>query len=139
TPHKATYRLSLAKAVPGDGVRGARGTMVYSLADRCDGYTIESDVSLTLVFSDGNSRDIDQRYAAWEAKNGRFSSFTMQTLEDGTPSKTYRGAITLAPDGSGSAAYEADATTDYALTPGTMLSTAHMVALIDSAKAGKRF
>ncbi len=139
TPHKATYELSLLRAAPGDGVRAARGTMVYTLADRCDGYTIESSVAMNLSYAGGNDQKVDQRYAAWEAKSGRFSSFTMQTLENNEPAKTYRGTITLDADGSGTATYEADKTTKFELAPGTMLSTAHTVALLENAAAGKKF
>jgi hypothetical protein len=139
TPHKATYELSLLRAAPGDGVRGARGKMVYTLADRCDGYTIESNVSMNLSYAGGNDQKVDQRYASWEAKNGRFSSFTMQTLENDEPAKTYRGTITLDPDGAGTATYEADKTTNFKLAPGTMLSTAHTLALLENAAAGKKF
>lgn len=139
TPHKATYELSLLRAASGDGVRGARGKMVYTLADRCDGYTIESHVAMNLSYAGGNDQKVDQRYAAWEAKNGRFSSFTMQTLENDEPGKTYRGTITLEADGSGTATYEADKTTSFKLAPGTMLSTAHTVALLETAAAGKKF
>lgn len=137
--HKATYQLTLLKTMPGEGVRAARGTMTYILADRCDGYTIESNVSMNLSFADGNSQKVDQRYAAWEAKNGRFSSFTMQSLENGAASKTYRGTITLDADGSGTATYEGEKTTNFKLTPGTMLSTAHTLALLENAAAGKKF
>lgn len=139
TPHKATYELTLLKTVPGEGVRSARGTMTYALSDRCDGYTIESTVSMSLSYADGNSQSVDQRYAAWEAKNGRFSSFTMQTLENGEAAKTYRGTITLNADGSGTASYEGEKTTNFKLAPGTMLSTAHTAALIENAAAGKKF
>lgn len=138
-PHKATYRLSLVKALPSDGVRAAQGTMTYTLADRCDGYTIESNVSMNLVFVAGNVREVDQLYAAWEAKDGSFSSFSMQTRENGKPASSYRGTITLRPDGSGTATYDGNTTTQFDLAAGTMLSTAHTAALLDNAKAGKRF
>lgn len=137
--HKAIYELTLLKTKPGDGVRSARGSMIYTLADRCDGYTIESNIAMELAFADGNTQKVDQRYASWEAKNGRFSSFTMQTLENGKPAKTYRGTITLKEDGSGVANYDSDKTTTFDLAPGTLLSTAHTVALLESAAAGKKF
>jgi hypothetical protein len=63
----------------------------------------------------------------------------MQSLEDGEASKTYRGTITLDADGSGSATYEADKPTTFKLEPGTMLSTAHTLALLRNAAAGKSF
>lgn len=139
TPHKATYVLTLLRTSPGEGVRVARGSMTYSLADRCDGYTIESNVTMNLSFADGNTQKVDQRYAAWEAKNGRFSSFTMQTLENGNPGKTYRGSIALGQDGSGNATFEGEKTQTFKLAPGTMLSTAHTLALLEQAAAGKTF
>lgn len=138
-PHKATYRLSLLRTAPGEGVRAVSGSMVYELADRCDGYTIESNVAMRMVSPDGESRDVGQRYAAWESKDGRYSSFTMQALEDGESVKAYRGEIALNADGSGTAVYEGEKATDFTLAPGTMLSTAHTVALIESARAGKTF
>ncbi len=137
--HKAIYELTLLRTKPGDGVRAARGSMIYTLADRCDGYTIESNIAMELSFADGNTQKVDQRYASWEAKNGRFSSFTMQTLENGKAAKTYRGTITLKEDGSGTATYDADKPTSFELAPGTLLSTAHTVALLESAAAGKKF
>jgi len=138
-PHKATYRLRLLKTVPGEGVRAARGTMTYVLNDRCDAYTIESTVKMMLSYSDGNSQNVEQRYAAWEAKTGRYSSFTMHTLEGGTREKTYRGTITLDQNGAGVAEYEGDKTNVFKLKPGTMLSTAHTVALLEHAAAGETF
>jgi hypothetical protein len=137
--HKAIYELTLLRTRPGEGVRAARGNMTYTLADRCDGYTIESNIGMELAFADGNTQKVDQRYASWEAKDGRFSSFTMHTLENGKPAKTYRGTITLKADGSGIASYEADKTTTFDLAPGTLLSTAHTIALLESAAEGKKF
>lgn len=139
TSHKAVYDLSLIKTVGGEGVRGARGTMTYTIADRCDGYTIESNVTMTLAYSDGNTQKVEQRYAAWEAKSGRFSSFTMQTIENDKPGKSYRGTITLDQNGAGTASYEGEKTTTFDLKPGTMLSTAHTQALLDHAAEGKNF
>ena len=139
TPHKATYVLSLLRTRSGEGVRVARGSMTYTLSDRCDGYTIESNVSMNLSFADGNAQKVDQRYAAWEAKDGSFSSFTMQTLENGSPGKSYRGSISLGQDGAGNATFEGDKTETFELAPGTMLSTAHTIALLEQAAAGKTF
>lgn len=139
TSHKATYRLSLVKAKPGDGVRAVRGTMTYVLSDQCEGYTIESNVSMDLAYADGNIQKVDQRYAAWEAKDGRSSTFSMQSLEDGETSKSYRGAIKLDADGSGTATYDSDKSETFTLSPGTLLSTSHTIALLEKAAAGERF
>lgn len=138
-PHRAVYTINLVKVSAGDGVRGVKGFMTYNVNDRCDGYTIETDVQMTFAYSNGENQNVAQRYAAWESKDGRLSNFSMQTTENGKPGKSYRGTITLNQDGSGTARYQADDVTDYALVPGTMLSTAHTLALIEAAASGKTF
>jgi len=139
TSHRAVYNLTLTKVSQSDGVRAASGTMTYTLTDRCDGYTIETNMLMSLAFANGADNDIDQRYAAWESKDGKFSTFRMQVLENGALGKSYRGNIRFNDDGTGTATYQADEETKFELVPGTLLSTAHSLALLKSAVAGDRF
>ena len=122
-----------------DGVRAAKGTMIYTLTDRCDGYTIESNLQMELAFANGTDNQIDQRYAAWEAKDGRSATFRMQVLENGSLTKTYQGNISLEEDGSGTATYETNKPHVFNLPKGTLLSTAHTLELIRRAAAGDKF
>ena len=122
-----------------DGVRAAKGTMIYSITDRCDGYTVESNLQMELAFASGIDNQIDQRYAAWEAKDGRSASFRMQVLENGTLSKSYRGNVALDADGSGAVTYETDSIQTFKLPKGTLLSTGHTLALLKAAAAGEKF
>lgn len=137
--HRAIYDLALTKAMQSDGVRSAKGTMVYSITDRCDGYTIESNLQMELAFASGIDNQIDQRFASWESKDGRSASFRMQVLENGTLSKSYLGHVSLGADGAGTVTYETDAIRTIKLPKGTLLSTGHTLALIGAAAGGEKF
>ncbi|MBY0509901.1 MAG: cell envelope integrity EipB family protein [Rhodospirillaceae bacterium] len=137
--HRAVYDLSLSKVSQSDGVRAASGTMTYTLTDRCDGYTIETNLSMDLAFANGADNQVEQRYAAWEAKDGRSSTFRFQVIENGNLAKSYHGDIQFKDDGTGTATYESDETTKFELPRGTLLSTAHTLELLKSAGAQERF
>lgn len=139
TSHRAVYDLSLTKAMQSDGVRAAKGSMVYTITDRCDGYTIESNLQMELAFASGIDNQIDQRFASWESKDGRSSSFRMQVLENGKLSKSYIGNVELEADGSGTVTYETDSIQKFKLPKGTLLSTGHTLALIKAAASGEKF
>ncbi len=144
--HRAVYTMTLIKVSQSDGVRSASGTMTYTLTDRCDGYTIETDLSLKLAFANGSENRVEQTYAAWEAKNGTSSTFRFQVDENGTLAKSYHGKIQFKDDGTGTATYEtregpdreSDVST-FDLQPGTLLSTGHTLALLKSAAAREKF
>jgi hypothetical protein len=137
--HRATYEMSLSKISSSDGVRAASGTMTYTLTDRCDGYTIETNLSLNLAFANGTDNQVEQRYAAWEAKDGRSSTFRFQVVENGRVAKAYHGNIRFKEDGTGTATYEGGETSTFDLPRGTLLSTAHTLALLKSAAAKETF
>jgi hypothetical protein len=137
--HRAVYDVTLVRASQNDSVRAAKGVMTYVVTDRCDGYTIESDLHLELAQSSGEDSDMDQRYAAWEAKDNRSASFRMLVLEDGAIKESYHGTATLDAQGAGSATYITDKPTTYALPAGTLLSTNHFIALIAAGLKDERF
>jgi hypothetical protein len=138
-PHRAVYDVSLAKMSENEGVRGARGTMVYVITDRCEGYTMETTMEIDMAFTSGVYNMIDQRFASWEAKNGRESTFRMEIIENGKMGRSHRGRIDLAEDGSGKIVIESDGIASFDLPPGTQLSTSHMLSILENARAGKRF
>jgi hypothetical protein len=137
--HRAIYNLALTKVGHSESVRAVKGTMTYTLTDRCDGYTIESNILMDMAFASGADNQVDQRYAAWEAKDGRTATFRMQLFENGSLAKAYTGDVHLKEDGSGKVTYESNALINFDLPPGTLLSTAHSLALLRSAAAGERF
>ncbi|MDX2221384.1 MAG: DUF1849 family protein [Rhodospirillaceae bacterium] len=137
--HEAIYRMSLVRAQQQDGLRGASGRLRYVLVDRCDGYTVETELNAQFSFSNGLNTVVRQAYAGWESKDGRTASFRMQSVENGTVSESYRGAVTLAADGAGHARYEGDAPANFELPAGTLISTAQIKALIALAAQGPQF
>ncbi len=137
--HRAVYDMSLSKISATDGVRAASGKMTYTLTDRCEGYTIETDLSLNLAFANGNDNQVEQRYAAWEAKDGRSSTFRFQVVENGKVTKAYHGDIHFKDDGTGTATYDDGEATTFDLPRGTLLSTAHTLMLLKSAAAHEKF
>jgi len=128
--HMATYTLSLSRAAQLEGVRAASGKMTYTLIDRCDGYTIESDVDVNLSFSNGSSSQILKRYAGWESKDGRKATFRMQVYDNGELEDVYTGTVDLNEEGAGRAVYNGIETTAFDLPSGTMLSVAQLRALM---------
>jgi hypothetical protein len=137
--HRAVYDVSLVRASQRDGVRGARGTMTYALTDRCDGYTIESQMHLDMGLANGADSELDQRYAAWEAKDNRSATFRMLVRENGHVKDSYHGTVTLDGAGAGRAVYSGDQDVTYDLPAGTLLSTAHLAALLQAAARGETF
>lgn len=138
-PHRAVYDVSLTKMSDAEGVRGARGTMVFVINDRCEGYTMETTMEIDMAFASGVYNMIDQRFASWEAKNGRSSTFRMEVIENGRMSRSQRGRIDLETDGSGKIILESDGIESFDLPPGTLLTTSHMLSILESARSGKQF
>ncbi len=137
--HRAVYNVSLVRASQRDGVRYTRGTMTYTLTDRCDGYTVESAMHLDMGMANGDDSELDQRYAAWEAKNNRSATFRMLTRENGAVKDSYHGEVTLDAKGAGKASYHGEQDVSFDLPEGTLLSTNHLVAVLDAAEKGEHF
>ena len=138
-PHRAVYEVSIAKVSQNDGVSGAHGTMVFVIADHCDGYTLETTMKMDMAYANGIYGKLDQRFAAWEAKDGRSSTFRMEISENGKMSRSHRGRIDLGENGAGEIAIESDGMTNFEVPPGTVLSTVHLLSVLESAQAGKHF
>jgi hypothetical protein len=135
--HAATYELSLTRAAQLDGIRAASGKMTYTLIDRCDGYTVESDLDVNLAFSNGLTNQILKRFAGWESKDGRHATYRMQVYDNGELENSYTGAVDLEADGSGRATYSGVEVISYDLPPGTMLSMTQLRELIRAGQAAQ--
>jgi hypothetical protein len=134
--HEATYDLSLIRAAQMEGVRAVSGTMRYALVDQCDGYTIETDVDMSFTFSNGLSNRVVKRYAGWEAKDGRRSTFRMHVYENDESEDAYTGEVALEVDGSGRATYFSTDSITFDLPPGTVLSTRQIREVLVAGQAG---
>lgn len=111
--------------------------MTYTLVDRCEGYTIESEIDVLLGLSTGDSKEVVKRFAGWESKDGRRTSFRMQSYANGERDDSYSGAAELSSDGSGQATYQGAEPAIFELPPGTMLSAVQLRDLIRAGQAAQ--
>jgi len=137
--HRATYRIALVRATQQEGMRGADGTLAFTLIDRCAGYTVESRMEADYAFSNGLTNQVRQVFAGWEAKDRRSASFRMQTTENDSLEDSYRGRVDLDAEGRGTVVYEGSTRAHYDLPAGTLLSTGQIQELLRLAAAGERF
>jgi hypothetical protein len=132
--HTAVYDVALIRATQTEGVRGASGRLTYTFRDRCDGYTIETELDANLAYSSGLTNHVIQRYAGWESKDGLRSTFRMSVYDNDELEDAYTGSVELNADGSGRAYYRGDEAVTYELPPGTVLSTRQLKGLIRSGR-----
>lgn len=85
SPHRAVYDISLIDSVPGSGVAGVSGRMVYELSGSpCDGYTQNMRFITVMTNQEGQETLSDLRNSSWEEAAGkklRFSSSQYQNDE----------------------------------------------------------
>lgn len=137
--HRAVYKVSLVRAEQQDGMRGADGTLTYTLVDRCTGYTIESRLEADFGFANGLTNVVRQHYAGWESHDGRGASFRMQAFENDMLEDAYRGRVEIDAAGIGRVTYQGSGSANYELPKGTLVSTRQIAALIRAARNGERF
>lgn len=136
--HRALYRLTLETA-RGD-VIGASGTMSYEIIDACDAWAVRQRLAINVTARDGTDIDLAAEYTTWESKDGLRLRFRMRQTTDDTPVTDLAGTATLERKGGpGEAVFSTPADTRKALPAGTMFPTGHTVAVIEAARAGKRF
>jgi hypothetical protein len=137
--HHALYKLTL-KSSNDQGVLAASGEMTYDVDDGCTGWTTAQHLSIHMTDRDGKDVDMVSDYATFETKDGTRLSFHTRQASGTETTETLDGTAVL--DRSGGHGH-ADFTTPerrrVALPPGTMLPTAHTVAILQAGRAGKRF
>ncbi|MDX2141934.1 MAG: DUF1849 family protein [Rhodospirillaceae bacterium] len=133
--HAAVYDVALIKASQTEGVRGASGRLTYTFLDRCDGYTIESELDASIAYSSGVTNHIVQRYAGWESTDGTRSTFSMRVYDNDELEDSYTGSVELDADGAGRAVYRGADVVTYDLPRGTVLSTSQIRGLIRAGRA----
>ena len=139
--HEATYRLSLASVDSGAGLQAVRGVMRYRFADACDGWTSENAVAVEYVYDSGASLRSTWEFTSWEAKSGEELRFAVVEKANGQTTDQFSGRAKVDTSGvSGGTAWRKDEGGEEAamyLPPGTILPTAHVIALFEAAEQGK--
>ncbi|WP_120496359.1 EipB family protein [Kiloniella sp. EL199] len=78
--HKATYELRLNSSYQG-AISSMGGQIEYDLTSDCRGWLMTNELEMNLVYSTGQSMQMDLKINTWEALDGKRYRFTV--LQDG--------------------------------------------------------
>lgn len=139
-PHRAIYDMKLGVAKRNSNIADVRGTMVIESGESCDGWETNQRIKLNFLRSDSGESETESNFASYESKDGLTYQFSVRNLEDGELDEELRGFATFdAPAGRGKAIFTLPERTEFELPVGTLFPTAHMIHLIERAKAGETF
>lgn len=138
-PHRAIYRLSLAKTATRGDVAAADGSMFYRFAQGCDGWTVENRTVLHLTFQSGGEAETVWTFASWESADGLQFRFYTRYEQDGEMVERLAGRATLEGSGAaGTVTFSEPADRVIALPLGTLFPAEHIRALTAAAERGEK-
>lgn len=140
-PHRALYRVSLARATSSSEIIDVQGRMGFEWRDDCDGWAIEQRYLMAFSRASGDGYEIRSQYTTWESKAGDTYRFIIER-ERGGGAERLEGRATLPlplGSGKGKAVFSSPSHKEFVLEAGTLLPTEHTMRLIDQAKEGKTF
>lgn len=138
-PHKANYELSLESSRGGDVMAGS-GSMSFEMIDACDGWAVRQRLSMRITNRDGQDVNMVSDYTTYESKDGLSMQFRTRQTSDGAVTSEVVGEAKLEREGgAGEAHYTLPEDTTKQLPAGTLFPTSHTIAIIEGAKAGKKF
>ncbi len=137
--HRAIYAMKLHAAHRGSGITGARGQMVYSFRNACEGWSSETSVKLQLLYAEGEQVDTDWAFASWEARDGKSYQFSTRQTRNGQLVETLKGTVERdAPEAAADAIYAEPEDNVIQLPKGTLFPTRHLIDLLNAGAAGKK-
>lgn len=137
-PHKAIYKVTLAKAKSTVGLSDVKGTMSFDLADADDGWTVHQHMQMQFTYPEGDVSDVLSSVVTWEAKNGESFVFHAKRLSSTQPESAFKGRATLGPMG-GIAQYTFPEDKKEVMIPtGAIFPVAHTRLILQKAIAGEK-
>lgn len=137
--HHAVYTLHLQSS-PDQSVLAAHGSMVFDMGDACTGWTTAQRLVIAYTDRDGQDVVTISDYATFEAKDGSRLEFHSRQSQNGHDLEHIDGVAKLDRGGSGGwAEFTAPDHKRVALPPGTLLPTAHTLAILDAAASHRKF
>lgn len=137
--HKAGYELSLESSRGGEVLAGT-GTMSFEMIDACDGWAVRQRLTMRITNRDGQDVNMVSDYTTYESKDGLAMQFRTRQTSDGAVTSEVAGEAKLEREGGpGEAHYTVPEDTTKLLPAGTMFPSTHTIAIIDNAKAGRKF
>lgn len=139
SPHRAAYTLELKRTAGSGTISDARGAMIYTWGETCDGWTVEQHFTLNVVRGDGNAIHLNANSSTWESKDGRRLRFNIKRERNGTEVEKIRGEGRLdTAGGAGEAVFDLPESKRIPLPKGTVFPTAHTLRLMERAIGGAR-
>lgn len=140
-PHRALYKVSLARAATSSEIIDVRGRMGFEWRDDCDGWAIEQRYLMAFSRASGDGYEISSQYTTWESKSGDVYRFIIDRERGGGEEHIEGRAVMPLPLGSGDgkAVFTAPEKQEFLLARDTLMPTEHTLRLISEAQKGKRF
>jgi hypothetical protein len=137
--HHAVYTLSLQSSQD-QGVLSARGSMTYDVTDACTGWTTAQHLVIDYTDRDAHDVTMISDYATFETKDGTRLEFHTRQSSGGAVTAQLDGTATLDHSGGkGHADFTSPEHKRVLLPAGTLLPTAHTLAILQASVADKRF
>lgn len=136
-PHRAIYRMVLSSATQGSDVVSANGVMIYRFARGCDGWTVENQTFLRMLYANDSQADTLWSFVSWESMDGRKFRFHARYDQDGKNLEKLQGRAELKAVGGSGRARFSHPDKVLSLPPGTVFPTEHVRQIIAAAEQGK--
>jgi len=140
TSHRALYKMDLGHVSQAANISSASGTMYYRFEALCEGWEVESRVSMQLGYNaDGETRMIETTWSfgSFESYDGEQFTFDVDHSQDGVLQEMFAGEAGIA-DGVGSAHFDHEENIVVDLPRGTLFPADHLMQMLGAAKAGGR-
>ncbi|MDM7947532.1 cell envelope integrity EipB family protein [Oceanibaculum nanhaiense] len=137
-PHRAVYRMALAKATSGSGIANAEGAMALEWGESCEGWTVEQRYRLRLGYAQGGESDVAVSFATYEAKDGSGYRFFIERARPGDVPENISGRAVRTDKGV-RADFEAPEAVTLDLPREVLFPTQHSISILDAAEAGRKF
>jgi hypothetical protein len=139
-PHRAFYRLSLATLGSDSEVSDVQGGIGYEISDGCDGWIVEQQYAMRILWSNGTETDSSDTFVSWESKDGLEYRFNAKKFRNGEQYKLINGRAELeSKGGAGMARFDEPENSKIPLPAGTVFPTEHTIILLQEALNGKKF
>lgn len=141
-PHRAVYDISLIDSVPGSGVAGVSGRMVYELnGSACDGYTQNMRFITVMTNQEGEETVSDLRNSSWEEAGGKKLRFSSSQYQNDQLADSSQGDASRAGGGQASTGVNLvkPAKKRVSLPSDIYFPMQHALTLVEAAKSGSKF
>ena len=135
--HRAVYEITLNQSREGVGPTTARGLMAYSFSDACESWIVNNRIVMDVLFGEETPVRTDWTFNSWESKDGREYGYKLVHKRNGHLAEELTGKANLDAEG-GKAEFTGEAPETMPLPKGTLFPTAHLLASLNAAHAGKK-